>query len=87
MLQSVLFLNDSAEGFPGAVEQWRQVLVVIALLSIFVGAFVGLAQTNLKRLWAYSSIANIGYAVLGLAAGNAAAAELATLAAGACGAT
>ncbi|MBS0491447.1 MAG: NADH-quinone oxidoreductase subunit NuoN [Proteobacteria bacterium] len=66
----VLFARVLAEGFPGAVEQWRQALVVIALLSIFVGALAGLAQQNLKRLWAYSSIANVGYAVLGLAAGT-----------------
>jgi NADH-quinone oxidoreductase subunit N len=66
----VLFARVLSEGFGGAADQWRQVLVVIALLSIFVGAFAGLAQKNLKRLWAYSSIANVGYAVLGLAAGN-----------------
>ena len=66
----VLFARVLAEGFAGAVDQWRQVLVVIALLSIFVGALAGLAQQNLKRLWAYSSIANVGYAVLGLAAGT-----------------
>jgi NADH-quinone oxidoreductase subunit N len=56
--------------FPGAIEQWRQVIVALALLSVFVGAFAGLAQSNLKRLWAYSSIANIGYALIGLAAGG-----------------
>ncbi len=67
----VLLARVLSEGFAGAADQWRQILVLIALLSIFVGAFVGLVQTNLKRLWAYSSIANIGYAVLGLAAGNA----------------
>lgn len=67
----VLFARVLSEGFPGAADQWRQVLVVIALASIFVGAFAGLAQKNLKRLWAYSSIANVGYAVLGLASGNA----------------
>ncbi len=67
----VLFARVLAEGFGGAVEQWRQVLVALAMISIGVGAFAGLAQTNLKRLWAYSSIANVGYALLGLAAGNA----------------
>jgi NADH-quinone oxidoreductase subunit N len=46
------------------------VVLIIALLSVFVGAFAGLAQSNLKRLWAYSSIANIGYALIGLAAGG-----------------
>lgn len=65
-----LFARILAEGFGQAADQWRQILVIVALLSIGVGAFAGLAQKNLKRLWAYSSIANIGYAVLGLAAGT-----------------
>ncbi|ATQ43058.1 NADH-quinone oxidoreductase subunit NuoN [Caulobacter mirabilis] len=58
------------EGFAGAIGQWQQVIIVVALLSVFVGAFAGLAQRNLKRLWAYSSIANIGYALIGLASGG-----------------
>ncbi|MFZ5728465.1 MAG: NADH-quinone oxidoreductase subunit N [Phenylobacterium sp. RIFCSPHIGHO2_01_FULL_70_10] len=72
MAAMVLFARVLADGFGGAAEQWRQILVIVALLSVAVGAFAGLAQSNLKRLWAYSSIANIGYAVLGLAAGDAA---------------
>ncbi len=70
MAAMVLFARVLADGFGGAAEQWRQILVIVALLSVAVGAFAGLAQSNLKRLWAYSSIANIGYAVLGLAAGD-----------------
>lgn len=66
----VLFARVLGQGFAGAAEQWQQVLVAIALISIAVGAFWGLAQRNLKRLWAYSSIANIGYALLGLAAAD-----------------
>ena len=66
----VLFARALGDGFLGAVEQWRQVLIVIALASVFVGAFAGLVQRNLKRLWAYSSIANVGYALIGLAAGT-----------------
>ncbi|MDP1631895.1 MAG: NADH-quinone oxidoreductase subunit NuoN [Caulobacter sp.] len=66
----VLLARVLSEGFGGAVEQWRQVIVVLALISVFVGAFAGLNQRNLKRLWAYSSIANIGYALVGLAAGG-----------------
>ncbi|HEX3916815.1 MAG TPA: NADH-quinone oxidoreductase subunit NuoN [Caulobacteraceae bacterium] len=65
-----LFARLLTEGFGGALEQWRQVVLIVALLSVFVGAFAGLAQSNLKRLWAYSSIANIGYALIGLAAGG-----------------
>ena len=67
----LLFARALYMAFPGAIDQWRQILVILALASIAVGAFAGLAQKNLKRLWAYSSIANVGYAVLGLAAGNA----------------
>jgi NADH-quinone oxidoreductase subunit N len=66
----VLFARLLCDAFGGATGQWQQVLVALALLSIGVGAFAGLAQKNLKRLWAYSSIANVGYAILGLAAGT-----------------
>jgi len=68
----VLLARVLTQSFGGALDQWRQVLVVMALLSVAVGAFAGLAQSNLKRLWAYSSIASIGYALVGLAAGGAA---------------
>jgi NADH-quinone oxidoreductase subunit N len=67
----VLFARALAEGFAGAIHQWQQILVIMSLASIAVGAFAGLAQQNLKRLWAYSSIANVGYALLGLSAGTA----------------
>jgi NADH-quinone oxidoreductase subunit N len=67
----MLFARALAQGFGGAAGQWQQVLVALGLISVAVGAFAGLAQKNLKRLWAYSSIANVGYALLGLAAGNA----------------
>ncbi|HEY1752730.1 MAG TPA: NADH-quinone oxidoreductase subunit NuoN [Caulobacteraceae bacterium] len=65
-----LFARLLTTAFPGATEQWRGVVLIIAILSVLVGAFAGLAQSNLKRLWAYSSIANIGYALIGLAAGG-----------------
>jgi NADH-quinone oxidoreductase subunit N len=68
----VLLARVLSQGFGESVTQWRQILVVMALLSVAVGAFAGLAQSNLKRLWAYSSIAGIGYALVGLAAGGAA---------------
>ena len=66
----VLLARVLVEAFGGAVDQWRQVLIALALISVAVGAFAGLVQSNLKRLWAYSSIANIGYALVGLAAGG-----------------
>jgi NADH-quinone oxidoreductase subunit N len=66
----VLLARVLTEGFGADAFQWRQILVAMAILSVAVGAFAGLRQTNLKRLWAYSSIAHIGYALVGLAAGS-----------------
>ena len=66
----VLLARVLGQGFPGAAHQWGQVLVAIAAISMAVGALAGLVQKNLKRLLAYSSIANIGYALMALAAGT-----------------
>jgi NADH-quinone oxidoreductase subunit N len=55
----------------GAFDQWQQVIASIAIISMFVGAVGALSQTNIKRLMAYSSIANMGYALVPLAAGTA----------------
>ena len=70
MAAMVLFARALSEGFLGAHDQWAQVLILIALASFVVGAWGGLVQKDIQRLLAYSSIANIGYAVLGIAAGT-----------------
>lgn len=64
---AVRFLTDAA---PGLHLQWQHILIVIALLSIGVGNVVAVVQTSIKRLLAYSSIAHIGYMLLGLACGT-----------------
>lgn len=56
--------------FGDVFTQWQQVIIVFAVLSMFVGALGALRQTNIKRLIAYSSIANMGYALVPLAAGG-----------------
>ncbi len=66
----VLFTRVLYVGFPSAIDQWRQVIIVVAVISVLVGAFAGLVQSNIKRLLAYSSIANMGYVLIGLSAGN-----------------
>ena len=66
----VLFARALAHGFFGAFDQWRQVIIAISAISYVVGAFGGLMQRDVKRLLAYSSIANMGYALLGIASGT-----------------
>ena len=56
------------DAFGGQVEAWRQVVVFAALASIVVGALGAIGQSNIKRLLAYSSINNIGFILIGLAA-------------------
>lgn len=54
----------------GLTAEWQQVVVFVAVASMLWGAFAGLVQTNLKRLLAYSSIANVGYLLVGLLIGG-----------------
>jgi NADH-quinone oxidoreductase subunit N len=53
--------------FYGIHNQWQQVIIVIAIVSMFIGSFGALMQTNLKRLLAYSSIGHVGFILAGLA--------------------
>lgn len=59
------------DAFGGAPGDWAQILAFLAAASMFVGAIGALMQTDLKRLMAYSSITHMGFALVGLAAGNA----------------
>ena len=59
------------EGLGPATDAWRQIVIFAALASIFLGAIAAYGQTNIKRLLAYSSINNVGFALVGLAAGTA----------------
>jgi NADH-quinone oxidoreductase subunit N len=57
--------------FPAATIEWRQIVVFLAIASMALGSFAAIGQTNIKRLMAYSSIAHMGFALVGLAAGSA----------------
>jgi NADH-quinone oxidoreductase subunit N len=65
-----LFVRAMTEAFPGALDQWRQIVIFMSILSMVLGAVAAIGQTNIKRLMAYSSIANMGYILVGLAAGT-----------------
>ena len=56
--------------FADLLPQWQQIITFVAIASMALGAFAAINQTNIKRLMAYSSIANVGYALVGLAAGT-----------------
>ena len=56
--------------FGELVHQWQQLIIAASMLSMLIGAFAAIGQTNIKRLMAYSSIGNIGFALVGLAAGT-----------------
>ncbi|EJF87877.1 NADH-quinone oxidoreductase subunit N [Bartonella vinsonii subsp. arupensis OK-94-513] len=54
----------------GSMPAWQQILVFMAIASMILGAFAAIGQNNIKRLMAYSSIGHMGYALVGLAAGD-----------------
>ncbi len=65
-----LFVRFLIEPFGGLVVEWRQVIVFLSVASMVLGSVAAIAQTNIKRLMAYSSIGHVGYALIGLAAAS-----------------
>jgi len=61
----LLRLLAGALGSPELQMQWQGMLAILALLSVTLGHVVAIAQTNLKRMLAYSTIANMGYVLMG----------------------
>jgi NADH-quinone oxidoreductase subunit N len=59
-------------GLAGVTPEWTQMLAPLAVLTLIVGNLVAIAQSNLKRMLAYSTIANVGFILLGFIAGTAA---------------
>jgi NADH-quinone oxidoreductase subunit N len=64
----LLSVRVCLDGLGPATDAWRQFVIFAALASIFLGAVAAYGQTNNKRLLAYSSINNVGFALIGLAA-------------------
>jgi NADH-quinone oxidoreductase subunit N len=59
------------DAFGAIPADWSQILAALAVISMFLGAVAAIGQRDIKRLMAYSSIAHMGYALVGLAAGTA----------------
>ena len=70
-----LLLRVALDAFSGMVADWRQIIIFMSLASMLVGAVGAIGQGNIKRLLAYSSINNIGFMLIGLAAATAAGAS------------
>ena len=56
--------------FGAWAAQWQQIVIAVSIASMALGAFAAIGQTNIKRLMAYSGIANVGFALVGVAAGT-----------------
>lgn len=65
-----LIFRVLVQGLGGMSGAWNGMVTVLALLSIGLGSLVGLSQTNIKRLLAYSTVANVGFVLLGIGAGT-----------------
>ncbi|WP_341712018.1 NADH-quinone oxidoreductase subunit NuoN [Erythrobacter sp.] len=63
-----MLVRMAMDPFGGQVDSWQQIVIFAALASIVVGALGAIGQQNLKRLLAYSSINNVGFILIGLAA-------------------
>ena len=65
-----LFARVAHDAFGDAKADWSQIIAFLSVTSMFLGAIAAIGQRNIKRLMAYSSIAHMGFALMGLAAGT-----------------
>lgn len=65
-----LLLRAMVTPFGHLLPQWQNLIILVSIASMLLGALAAIGQTNIKRLMAYSSIGHMGYALIGLAAGT-----------------
>ncbi|MEZ5648316.1 MAG: NADH-quinone oxidoreductase subunit NuoN, partial [Alphaproteobacteria bacterium] len=68
----MLIVRITIGPFGHLISEWQQVIIFLSIASMILGSVAAIVQKNIKRLMAYSSIGHVGYALVGLAAGNAA---------------
>src|SRR5690606_31129877 len=66
-----LFVRIVAQSFAPIVADWQQIVVFLSIASMVLAAFAAIGQRSFKRLMGYSAIGNVGFALVGLSAGNA----------------
>jgi NADH-quinone oxidoreductase subunit N len=67
----VLLARVVHDAFGGVTGDWQQIVAFLAVVSMFLGSIAAIGQRDIKRMMAYSSIAHMGFALMGLAAGTA----------------
>jgi len=70
MAAMALLVRVTVGAFEPVAQDWQQIIVFISIASMLLGAFAAIGQKNIKRLMAYSSIAHMGFALVGLAANS-----------------
>ncbi|WP_308917526.1 NADH-quinone oxidoreductase subunit NuoN [Jannaschia sp. LMIT008] len=65
-----MFARVTHDAFGQAVNDWQQIVAVLSVVSMFLGSIAAIGQRDIKRLMAYSSIAHMGFALMGLTAGT-----------------
>ncbi len=68
MAAIALFIRFLIAPFGALIAEWQQVIIFLSIASMILGSVAAIAQSNIKRLMAYSSIGHVGYALIGLAA-------------------
>jgi len=66
-----LTIRILVEGLGSLQEHWQGMLIMLSILSMIIGNLVAIAQTNIKRMFAYSTISHVGFIFLGILAGTA----------------
>jgi len=61
-----MFMRLLVEGLGGLHGQWQEILIILAVLSMAVGNIIAIAQANIKRMLAYSTISHVGFILLGI---------------------
>jgi NADH-quinone oxidoreductase subunit N len=67
-----MLMRILVDGLPSLQPQWHDIITILAVLSIIIGNVVAIAQTNIKRMLAYSGISHIGFLLMGVLAASAA---------------
>jgi NADH-quinone oxidoreductase subunit N len=70
MAAMALLVRVTVGAFEPIAADWQQIVVFVSIASMALGSFAAIGQTNIKRLMAYSSIGNVGFALVGLAANS-----------------